>query len=39
VLAVIATGAATMQEPSAAFATLLVAVAFGGVSAVLIVRT
>lgn len=39
VLAVIATGAATMQEPSAAFATVLVAVAFGGVSAVLIVRT
>jgi hypothetical protein len=38
-LAVIGTGAAAMQEPSAAFATLLVAVAFGGVSAVLIART
>jgi hypothetical protein len=39
VLAVIGTGAATMQEPSAVWATALVAVAFGGVSAVLIVRT
>ena len=39
VLAVIGTGAAAMQEPSAVFATLLVAVAFGGVSAVLIART
>ena len=39
VLAVLGTGAAAMQEPSAVFATVLVAVAFGGVSAVLIVRT
>jgi hypothetical protein len=39
VLAVIGTGAATMQEPSALWATALVAVAFGGVSAALIVRT
>ncbi|HEX5587764.1 MAG TPA: MauE/DoxX family redox-associated membrane protein [Acidimicrobiia bacterium] len=39
VLAVIGTGAATMQEPSAVWATALVAVAFGGVSAVLIART
>jgi hypothetical protein len=39
VLAIVATGAATMQEPSAVFATLLVGVAFAGVSAVLVVRT
>ena len=38
-LAVLGTGAATMSEPSAVGATLLVAVAFGGVSAVLIART
>lgn len=39
VLAVIATGAAAVQAPSAVFATVLLAVAFGGVSAVLIART
>lgn len=39
VLAVIGTGAAAVQEPSAVLATALVAVAFGGVSAVLIART
>jgi hypothetical protein len=39
VLAVVATGAATMQEPSAAFATLLLGVGFAAVSAVLVVRT
>jgi len=39
VLAIVATGAATMQEPSAAFATVLVGCALLGVSAVLVVRT
>ena len=39
VLAVIGTGAAAVQEPSAVLATVLVAVGFGGVSAVLIART
>lgn len=38
-LAVIATGAATLSEPSAVGATLLVAVGFASVSAVLIART
>jgi hypothetical protein len=38
-LAVVATGAAAMEAPSAAFATVLVAVGFGGVSGVLIART
>jgi len=39
VLAIVATGAATMQQPSAVFATLLVGCSFLGVSAVLVVRT
>jgi hypothetical protein len=39
VLALVATGAATMQEPSAVFATLLLALGFAAVSAVLVVRT
>jgi hypothetical protein len=39
VLALVATGAATMQEPSAVFATLLLGLALAGVSAVLVVRT
>ena len=39
VLAVVATGAATLQEPSAVFATLLLGVGFATVSAVLVVRT
>jgi hypothetical protein len=39
VLAIVATGAATMQEPSAVFATLLLGVALAAVSAVLVVRT
>jgi hypothetical protein len=39
VLAIVATGAATLQEPSAVFATLLVGCALLGVSAVLVVRT
>jgi hypothetical protein len=39
VLAVIATGAATLQEPSAVFATVLVGIGFAAVSAVLVVRT
>jgi len=38
-LALVATGAATMQEPSAVFATLLLALGFAAVSAVLVVRT
>jgi hypothetical protein len=38
-LAVVATGAATMHEPSALAATLAVGLAFAGVSAVLVVRT
>jgi hypothetical protein len=39
VLAIVATGAATMQEPSAVFATLLLGVGLAAVSAVLVVRT
>jgi Methylamine utilisation protein MauE len=39
VLALIATGAASMQEPSAVFATLALALGFAAVSAVLVVRT
>jgi hypothetical protein len=39
VLALVATGAATLQEPSAVFATLLVGAALAAVSAVLVVRT
>jgi hypothetical protein len=39
VLAIVATGAATMQEPSAVFATLLLGCGFLAVSAVLVVRT
>jgi hypothetical protein len=39
VLAIVATGAATMQEPTAVLATLLVGVGFATVSAVLVVRT
>jgi hypothetical protein len=39
VLALVATGAATLQEPSAVFATLLLGCAFAAVSAVLVVRT
>jgi hypothetical protein len=39
VLAIVATGAATMHEPSAVFATLLLGVGFAAVSAVLVVRT
>lgn len=39
VLAIVATGAATMQEPSAMFATLLLGCGFLAVSAVLVVRT
>jgi hypothetical protein len=39
VLALVATGAATMQKPSALAATLLAGVALAGVSAVLVVRT
>jgi hypothetical protein len=39
VLALVATGAATMQEPSAGFATLLLGLGFAAVSAVLVVRT
>jgi uncharacterized membrane protein YhaH (DUF805 family) len=39
VLAVLATGAATMQEPSALVATLIVGLGFATVSAVLVVRT
>jgi uncharacterized membrane protein YphA (DoxX/SURF4 family) len=39
VLAIVATGAATMQEPSAVFATLLLGAGFAAVSAVLVVRT
>jgi hypothetical protein len=39
VLALVATGAATMQEPSAVFATLVLGLAFAAVSAVLVVRT
>ncbi len=39
VLALVATGAATLQEPSAVFATLLLGAAFAAVSAVLVVRT
>jgi len=38
-LAIVATGAATMQEPSAVFATLLLGCGFLAVSAVLVVRT
>jgi ribose/xylose/arabinose/galactoside ABC-type transport system permease subunit len=38
-LAVVATGAATMQEPSALVATLVVGLGFAAVSAVLVVRT
>ncbi len=39
VLALVATGAATMQEPSAVFATLVLGLGFATVSAVLVVRT
>jgi len=39
VLALIATGTATMQEPSAMLATVLLAAGFLAVSAVLVVRT
>ena len=39
VLALVATGAATLQEPSAVFATLLLGAAFAAVSALLVVRT
>ena len=39
VLAVLGTGAAAVEEPTALLATVAVAVAFGGVSAVLIART
>jgi hypothetical protein len=39
VLALVATGAATMQEPSAVFATLALGLGFATVSAVLVVRT
>ncbi len=39
VLALVATGAATMQEPSAVFATLVLGLGFAAVSAVLVVRT
>jgi hypothetical protein len=39
VLALVATGAATTQEPSAVFATLLLGFALAAVSAVLVVRT
>jgi hypothetical protein len=39
VLALVATGAATMEEPSAVFATFLLGFAFATVSAVLVVRT
>jgi hypothetical protein len=39
VLALVATGAATLQEPSAVFATLLLGAALAAVSAVLVVRT
>jgi hypothetical protein len=39
VLALVATGAATMQEPSAGFATLMLGLGFAAVSAVLVVRT
>lgn len=38
-LAVVATGAATLQEPSALAATLVVGLGFATVSAVLVVRT
>jgi Methylamine utilisation protein MauE len=38
-LAVVATGAATMQEPSAFLATLVVGLGLAAVSAVLVVRT
>jgi hypothetical protein len=38
-LALAATGAATMQEPSAVFATLVLALGFAAISAVLVVRT
>jgi hypothetical protein len=39
VLALVATGAATMREPSAVFATLALGLGFATVSAVLVVRT
>ncbi|MFI5054407.1 MAG: MauE/DoxX family redox-associated membrane protein [Acidimicrobiia bacterium] len=39
VLALVATGAATMREPSALVATLVVGLGFATVSAVLVVRT
>jgi hypothetical protein len=39
VLALIATGATTMEQPSALFATLVLALGFATVSAVLVVRT
>jgi hypothetical protein len=39
VLALVATGAATMQEPSAFAATLVLGFGFAAVSAVLVVRT
>ena len=39
VLALVATGAATLREPSAVFATLVLALGFAAVSAVLVVRT
>ncbi len=39
VLAVLATGAATMEVPSPILASLLLGVAFAAVSATLIVRT
>lgn len=39
VLALIATGATTMEEPSALLATLVLALGFAAVSAVLVVRT
>jgi hypothetical protein len=39
VLALVATGAATMQEPSALAATLVLGFGFAAVSAVLVVRT
>jgi|1185.fasta_scaffold53333_3 hypothetical protein len=39
VLALVATGAATMEEPSAVFATFLLGCALAAVSAVLVVRT
>jgi hypothetical protein len=39
VLAIVATGAATLHEPSALLATVLLGCALAGVSAVLVVRT